>query len=64
MIPDGSTAIQISAINRAFDTVHAVYQAYVTVGNALEKQLLAADEEIFICSLKQPYVAYGNVTVL
>ena len=64
LIPVNSTAIQITAINRAFDTAQSVYQAYVTVGNALKKQLLAAVEDIYICSLKQPYVAYGNVTVL
>ena len=64
LIPANSTAIQITAINRAFDTAQSVYQAYVTVGNALKKQLLAAVEDIYICSLKQPYVAYGNVTVL
>ena len=34
------------------------------VANALKKQLLAAVEDIFICSLKQPYIGYGNVTVL
>ena len=36
LIPVNSTAIQITAINRAFDTAQSVYQAYVTVGNALK----------------------------
>ena len=64
LIPLGSTAIQINALNRAFDTANIIYQEFLTVGNALKKQLLAAVEDIYICALKQPYVLYGNVTVL
>ena len=36
VIPVNSTAIQITSINRAFDTTQSVNQAYVTVGNALK----------------------------
>ena len=64
VIPVGSTGIQVTAINRAFDTAQLEYQSYSNVGNALKKQLVAAVEDIFLCSLKQPYVAYGNRTVL
>ena len=63
-IPANSTAIQIATINRSFDTASTIYATYRMVGNALKKQLLAAVEDIFICSLKQPYIGYGNVTVL
>ena len=64
VIPVGSTAIQISTLNRAFDTANTLHQEYVTVGNALKKKVIAAVEDIYICTLKQPYVLYGNVTVL
>lgn len=63
-IPANSTAIQIATINRSFDTASTIYATYRMVGNALKKQLLAAVDDIFICSLKQPYIGYGNVTVL
>ena len=46
-----STAIQIAALNRSFDTANSVYAAYRLVGNALKKQLLASKDDIFICSL-------------
>lgn len=64
VIPPNATAIQIAARNRSFDTASEVYATYRMVGNALKKQLLAAVDDIFICSLKQPYIGYGNVTVL
>ena len=64
VIPVGSTGIQISALNRAFDTASEVYSDFQLVGNALKRQLLAAVDDIFLCSLKQPYIGYGNVTVL
>ena len=64
VIPANSTAIQIATFNRSFDTASTIYAAYRMVGNALKKQLLAAVDDIFICSLKQPYIGYGNVTVL
>ena len=60
----GSTGIQISALNRAFDKASEVYSDFQLVSNALKKQLLAAVDDIFLCSLKQPYIGYGNVTVL
>ena len=63
-IPDGSTASQISAYNRAFDKAFQLYADFVAVGNALKKQLLAAVDDIYLCSLKMPYIGYGNVTVL
>ena len=64
VIAEGSTAAQISALNRAFDVATAVYASYHLVSNALKKQLLAAVDKISIFSLKQPYIGYGNVTVL
>ena len=63
VIPTGATGIQITTINRTFDTDHAIYRSYVVVGNILKK-LLAAVDDIYICSLKRPYISYGNVTVL
>ena len=63
-IPPGSTSAQIASLNRAFDKEFQIYSDFVAVGNALKKQLLAAVEDIYICSLKQPYIGYGNVTVL
>ena len=64
VIPTGSTQIQITSLNRTFDTSNTLYQEYLTVGNALKKQLLASVDDIYLCALKQPYVLYGNVTVL
>ena len=64
VIPNGSTNSQITSLNRAFDTEFAIYADFIAVGNALKKQLLAAVDDIYLCSLKMPYIGYGNVTVL
>lgn len=64
IIPANTTANQITRLNREFDTATTIYATYRLVGNALKKQLLAAVDDIFICSLKAPYIGYGNVTVL
>ena len=37
VIPGRSTATQVTALNRAFDTANATHQEYITVGNALKK---------------------------
>ena len=42
VVPVKSTAIQITATNRAFDMTQSVYQANVNIGSALKIQLLAA----------------------
>ena len=63
-IPAGSTGPQITALNRAFDKNFAIYADFIAVGNALKKQLLAAVDDIYLCTLKMPYIGYGNVTVL
>ena len=64
VIPPNATTNQITRLNRAFDTATTIYATYRLVGNALKKQLLAAVDDIFICSLKAPYIGYGNVTAL
>ena len=64
IIPPNATTNQITRLNRDFDTATTIYATYRMVGNALTKQLLAAVDDIFICSLKAPYIGYGNVTVL
>ena len=33
--------------------VYTIYQAYVTIDNTLSEQLIAAVDDIFICSLKR-----------
>jgi len=64
LIPAGSTSPQITALNRSFDKNFAIYADFIAVGNALKKQLLAAVNDIYLCTLKMPYIGYGNVTVL
>ena len=63
-IPQGATSAQITSINRAFDKDFQLYADFVAVGNALKKQLIAAVDDVYISSLKMPYIGYGNVSVL
>ena len=48
VIPPRSIYIQITAINRVFNSAQTIYQDCITVVNALNMKLVAAVQDIFI----------------
>jgi len=57
------TAHQITESNRAFLEAKSEYKLYLTVGEALKKELLAAVGDIYVNELAHPTLRYATVTV-
>ena len=60
----GMTAAQITALNRRYDADKAKFHQYVALQNSLKKQLIAAVDEIYLAAISEPYIKYGNRTLL
>ena len=62
IIPDLSTGAQIASIRYTFAQDTALFQRFDNVDKALKQMLIASVDEIFIKSLRNQYVGYGNQT--
>jgi hypothetical protein len=62
--PEGSTAAQISEINRQHTENARIFRTYHNVDAALRNQLIAAVDDAYICSLSNATIGYGNTSVL
>jgi ribosomal protein L9 len=62
--PAGSTAAQISEINRQHKEDKKNFRQYHAIDNALRNQLIAAVPHIYISTLSDDTVGFGNVTCL
>jgi hypothetical protein len=62
--PPGATAAQISEISRQYKENQAIFRQYHAIDNALRNQLIAAVPHIYISTLSDPTVGFGNVTCL
>jgi hypothetical protein len=62
--PPGATAAQISEINRQHKENQTIFRQYHAIDNALRNQLIAAVPHIYISTLSDPTVGFGNVTCL
>jgi len=62
IIPPGSTAPQIASLRYEFAQDTILFQRFNNVDKILKKMLIASVDEIFIKSLRNKYVGYGNQT--
>ena len=61
-IPERATAPQIASIRFDFEANQRIFQKYTNVEQAVKSQLIASVDEVFIQSLRNKYVGYGNHT--
>ena len=58
------TGPQITAANRQYNTDKRKFAEYVSLQNALKKQVLASVDDIYLADIKQPYLGHANRFVL
>lgn len=61
--PAGANSNQIARANATYDRELKEFITYNETVNALKKQLLAAVDPTYICSLQDPLYGYANLTV-
>ena len=60
----GLTGPQITAANRRYDADKKKFAEFVSLSNALKKQLIASVDDIYLAAIEQPYIGHANRTVL
>lgn len=64
VIPDNSTAAQITSIRKAHDDANKAFHQYVNVDKALKQQLIEAVDDLYLKALRNKYVGFSNQTFL
>ena len=64
LIPENSTAAQITSIHRLHDIAAKHFAEYTATDKALKTLLLSAIDETYVRALRDRYIGYANVTTL